>query len=78
MHGVHVGTPTAVAERLLHRRVLVACDALLVFRTRAAYLVLQFDGRFSLPSRHLVSGHVGFLVVHTQGSNPGVLDCIDS
>jgi hypothetical protein len=26
----------------------------------------------------VVGGHVGFIVVHSQRLNPGVLDCIDS
>jgi hypothetical protein len=77
-HGVHVGVATATAEHLLHQRVLVGCDAYLFFFTRAAYLVMWFDGRTRPPSRHVVGGHVGFLVVHSRRRNPGVLDCIDS
>jgi hypothetical protein len=79
VHGVHVGTATATAERVLHQRVLVACDAYLSFETRGAFLVMWFaDGRSRPPSRHVVGGHVGFLVVHSRRRNPGVLDCIDS
>jgi hypothetical protein len=78
VHGIRVGTPTATAERLLHRRVFVGCEADLFFKTRAAYLVLGFEGRLTLPSRRLVGGQVGFLVVHSRRRSPGVLDCIDS
>jgi hypothetical protein len=28
--------------------------------------------------KKLVGDHVGFVVVHSQRLNPGVLDCIDS
>lgn len=78
VHGVHVGMRTATAEHLLHQRVLVGCDAYLFFLTRPAYLVMWFDGRTRGASRHVVGGHVGFLVVHSRRRNPGVLDCIDS
>lgn len=77
-HGVHVGTRTATAERLLHRRVRVGCDAFLFFRTRTAFLVMRFDGRIKPPSLDVVGGRVDFLVVHSRRRNPGVLDCIDS
>jgi hypothetical protein len=77
--GIHVGTPTATAERLLHRVVHGGCDAYLFLRTRAAYLVLQFTGGPGKgKDRHVVGGHVGELVVHSSRHNPGVLDCIDS
>ena len=78
VHGVHVGMATKTAERLLHLRIFVGCDAYLFFRTRAAYLVMWFRGRTRPTSSHLVGGHVGFLVVHSRHRNPGVLDCIDS
>jgi hypothetical protein len=88
-HGIHVGTPTAVAERALHERVYVGCDAFLFVRTKSAFLVTQFGGGKTVRSvdviagrrqhtLHLVGGHVGFLVVHSRLRNPGVLDCIDS
>jgi hypothetical protein len=87
-HHIHVGTPTAVAERALHERVFVGCDALLFVKTKSAFLVTQFEGGKTVRSveviagkrrhdLHLVGGHVGFLVVHSQRRNPGVLDCID-
>jgi hypothetical protein len=78
VHGVHVSTATATAERVLHDRVLVGCDAYLFFFTRPAYLVMWFDGCTRGTSRHVVGGHVGFLVVQSRRTNPGVLDCIDS
>jgi len=87
-HNIRVGTPTAVAERALHERVFVGCDALLFVKTKTAFLVTRFEGGKTVRSvdvragrrhhdLHLVGGQVGFLVVHSQRHNPGVLDCID-
>ena len=81
VRGVHVGTPTAVAERLTHERVVSGCFDGLSFNTKTGFLVMWFYGgkdvfRHRLP--HLVGGHVGLLVVHSRRLNPGVLDCIDS
>jgi hypothetical protein len=78
LRGVHTGTSTAVAERLLHRRVLNGCETDLFFKTSRAYLVVGFSGGRVLSNRHLVGGGVTFLVVHSQHRNPSVLDCIDS
>lgn len=81
VRGIHVGTPTAVAERLAHKRVISGCFDGFGFPTKSAFLVMWFYGgkhvvRHRLP--HLVGGHVGLLVVHSRRLNPGVLDCIDS
>lgn len=81
VHDVHVGTPTAVAERLLHRRTFVGCYDGLRFDAKTGFLVMWFQGGKDVARRgslHLVGGHVAFLVVHSQRRNPGVLDCIDS
>jgi hypothetical protein len=83
-HDIHVGTATAVAERAFHRRVVVGCDALLVVRTKSAFLVTRFEGGKAVRALgkrhelHLVGGHVAFVVAHSGRHNPGVLDCIDS
>jgi hypothetical protein len=80
-HGIHVGTPTAVAERLTHERVVSGCFDGLSFTTKSGFLVLWFYGGKDIVRRrlpHLVGGHVGLLVVHSRRLNPGVLDCIDS
>jgi hypothetical protein len=81
VRGIHVGTPTAVAQRLAHKRVISGCFDGFSFTTKSAFLVMWFYGgkdvvRHRLP--HLVGGHVGLLVVHSRRLNPGVLDCIDS
>jgi hypothetical protein len=71
-HGVHVGTPTPVAERLLHRRPFNGCYSGFRFETKTGFLVMWLYGGKG------VGDHVGLLVVHSQHLNPGVLDCIDS
>jgi hypothetical protein len=81
LRGIHVGTPTAVAERLAHKREISGCFDGFSFITKSAFLVVWLYGgenvvRHRLP--HLVGGHVGLLVVHSRRLNPGVLDCIDS
>jgi hypothetical protein len=80
-HGVHVGTPTVVAERVLHRRVISGCSDGLSFVTHTGFLVMWFYGGKDVVRHrraHLVGGHVGLIVVHSRRLNPGVLDCIDS
>jgi len=75
-HGTRVGTATAVAERLLHKRLLVGCEENLYFTSTRAYLTIAFaGGRYRLPSRHVVGGHVVALVLHSRRSDPGVFDC---
>lgn len=76
-HGVHVGTPTRAAERHLHRRAFSGCFSGFRFDTKTAFLVMWLLGA-RLGGRTFVGNHVGFLVVHSQRLNPGVLDCIDS
>jgi len=74
-HGVHVGTRTPVAERQLHRRALTGCYSGFRFDTKSGFLVMWLEGG---KRTALVGDHVGFVVVHSQRLNPGVLDCIDS
>ena len=81
IHGVHVGTATAVAERRLHSRAFGGCYDGLRFDTKTGFLVVWLEGAKDAVSReqlHPVGGRVAFLVVHSRRRNPGVLDCIDS
>jgi hypothetical protein len=84
LFGVSVGTPTATAEKTLHRTVYVGCLASIRIVTKSAFLTLIFDGGRPRPIHHpayyiaLIGGRVGTIVVHSNKLNPGVLDCIDS
>ena len=84
LYGIHVGTPTAVAEKALHRIVYVGCLAQLRITGKTSFLAMLFVGgkvrvvRHPSYYLHLVGGQVGSMVVHSQRLNPGVLDCVDS
>jgi hypothetical protein len=72
-HGVHPGTPTPLAQRRLRRHAFNGCFSGFRFDTKTGFLVMWLEGGSSA-----VGNHVGFLVVHSQRLDPGVLDCIDS
>ena len=63
-HGIRIGMPTRSAERILHRRVYVGCEANLA----VGLLTIAFDGGVNRrtagsPTRRLVRGHVyGFVI----------------
>lgn len=73
-HGVHVGMPTAAAERLLRRRVLAqGCNyADISLGGYTTLLLIQFTGGVAKPPRYaLVGGHVADFHVGTLG----LFDC---
>jgi hypothetical protein len=76
-HGVRIGMPTAVAERLLHQRVYVGCEADL----HLGSLTVAFSGgalrkdRRS-PGLRLVGGHVFAFAIHGGRDDVGVFDCL--
>jgi hypothetical protein len=78
-HGVHVGMPTATAEKLLQRRVIVGCiNSIELGRPgRRPWLRFIFGGgtisHTHLP--HLRRGHVAVLVLHSAKHDPGVFEC---
>jgi hypothetical protein len=75
-HGVRIGMTTAVAERLLHKRLLAGCNEDIYLSSSTAYLTVAFSGgRIRLPSRHVVGGHVFALVLHSTHDDSGVFDC---
>jgi hypothetical protein len=80
-HGVRIGMKTAVAERLLHKRVYAGCEDDLYFRSRTAALTIAFTGGVThkIPGSsglHLVGGHVYAFVLHSPRSDVGVFDCL--
>jgi limonene-1,2-epoxide hydrolase len=60
-NGVGPGTPTAVAERRLHRRAFVGCYSGFRLESPRAFLVMWLAG-----SKTGVGDHVEFLVVHSR------------
>jgi hypothetical protein len=78
--GVHIGTPSAKAERLVHRFVYVGCEQ--DIHLGAAHgLTVAFDGGRARRLKgsgalHLVGGHVFAFAEHSAHSEVGVFDCL--
>jgi len=79
--GVHVGTPTAAAERRLHRLAYQGCSETLYAGTSTMSLTAVIAGgvphRVASGGLHLVGGHVAALVLHskTQSVGTAAFDC---
>ena len=71
-HGVRIGMPTAMAERLLRRRVFVGCEENLYLRR----LTIAFTGGHRGPRGHLIGGHVEAFALHGLRHDIGVFDCL--
>jgi hypothetical protein len=72
-HGVHSGMRTRIAEHRLRRHAFNGCFSGFRFDTKTGFLVMWLEG-----GRAFIGNQVGFLVVHSQRLDPGVLDCVDS
>ena len=77
--GVRIGTPTARAERLLHRKVYEGCGTFVWLYGKRARLTVEFGGgrTRALHSGRLllVGGHVSAFYLHSEDRDPGVTDC---
>jgi hypothetical protein len=78
--GVAIGTPTARAERLLHRKVYLGpmCGPRLELLSKTAKLAIFFSGGNSNdfhPGALLHGGHVNSFYLHSKDRDPGVTDC---
>ena len=71
-HGVRIGMPTATAERLLHRRVFVACEENIYIGS----LTIAFAGGHRGHDGHLIGGHVYAFALHGRTHDVGVFDCL--
>jgi hypothetical protein len=69
-HGVRVGMPTATAERLLRRRVIVGCEANIYLGN----LTIAFGGGHRGRNGHLIGGHVEAFALHGRKYDVGVFD----
>lgn len=74
--GVRVGMPTAEAERLLRRRVRVACVAAIYLRSGRATLTVLFSGGALHRDGTMSGGRVDALVLHGLRHDPGVFECM--
>jgi hypothetical protein len=80
-HGVRIGTPTAKAERLLHKLVYVGCEANIELGAMRGLTVAFTGGRAkrlrgSTDGLHLIDGHVFAFALHGGHSDLGVFDCL--
>jgi hypothetical protein len=81
IHGVRIGTPTAKAERLVHKLAYVGCEENIYLGKGGRSLTIAFDG--GSPRKlsgsdglHLVGGHVFAFALHGPRSDVGVFDCL--
>lgn len=76
-HGVRIGMPTAVAERLLRRRLVEGCETNLYLSSARASLTIAFTGGVvRRKTLHVIGGHVYAFVLHSHRSDAGVFDCL--
>lgn len=68
--------PTAVAERLLGRRLRVGCEANIYLSSPKATLTIAFTGGVIRQDRTLSGGHVFALVLRGLHDDPGVFECM--
>ena len=69
---VRVGTRSAVAERLLHRRLLSGCGQYLGFTTNRVSLTLDFIAGTVRPDRSVVGAHLADMTVTSRRHDVGV------
>jgi hypothetical protein len=74
-HGVRAGMTQAEAERRLHARVTIGCNAALHFEGPKASLSISFDGGME-DGTALTGAHVDALVLHSKRRDAGVFDCL--
>jgi hypothetical protein len=75
-HGVRIGTPTAEAERLLHRRLHVGCETAIYLKSGRATLTVAFSGGRAQPDGTVVGGHVVAFMLHGLRHDPGIAECL--
>jgi hypothetical protein len=76
-HGVRIGMPTAVAERLLHKRLFEGCETNVYLSSATASLTIAFTGGVAHPPNLSVNGgHVYAFVLHSHRTDAGVFDCL--
>jgi hypothetical protein len=75
-HGVRIGMPTATAERLLHRRVVVGCEENAYLGRGGVSLTVAFAGGHRARDGHLVGGRVYAFALTSRTHDLGVFDCL--
>lgn len=76
-HGIHVGTRTGTAERLLHKRLIGGCETNFYIRTRSAlFTIADLGGRSRPPNLRVRGGHIFAFVLHSPNHDLGLFDCL--
>jgi alkanesulfonate monooxygenase SsuD/methylene tetrahydromethanopterin reductase-like flavin-dependent oxidoreductase (luciferase family) len=80
-HGIRVGTPTPVAEHLLHHRVDSGCSDVIFLGRPHSDLTVEFGGGKMHRVRGssaltITGGHVSAFALHGKRSETGVFDCL--
>ena len=74
--GIRVGTPQAVAERLVHQRLRIGCLAALRIDSRMAHLSMEFTGGTE-KGTSIKGAHVSEFALHgIRGHDYGIFDCL--
>jgi hypothetical protein len=68
--------PTAAAERLLHKGLVVGCETNLYLASATASLTIAFTGGVEHRNLSVTGGHVYAFVLHSQRNDAGVFDCL--
>ena len=72
-HGVRIGMPTAITERLLHKRLFAGCGTNLGL----GQLTIAFTGGATQrKTGHVIGGHVFAFVLHSRIRDAYVFDCM--
>ena len=75
--GLRVGTPTATAEKLLHKSLIAGCGMSIYLMGKTATLTIAFTGgHIHSPGLHVTGGHVYGFVLHSRHNDLGVFDCL--
>jgi hypothetical protein len=78
-HGIRIGMATAVAERILHKRLTEGCSTNFYLDSpKDRTLTIAFTGGLAdlRKSLHVTGGHVYALVLHSRLRDAGVFDCL--
>jgi hypothetical protein len=73
--GVRVGMPTAIAERLLRKRVRAGCFTGIWLSSPQATMTVSFDGGTIRHNATLRGGHVSVFVLHGLHDDTGLFEC---
>jgi hypothetical protein len=79
-HGIRIGMATAVAERILYKRLTEGCEEnIYLDSAKGRTLTIAFTGGVIAHPReslHVIGGHVYAFVLHSRLRDAGVFDCL--